>query len=91
MRGKKIAGESKTEYSKSEWGEVFHHILVPEEALVEVLASCSFAAVAVVGVAAETVAEGQEWANFAVDRQTIPWRWGMGEDSSRRVVEEVRQ
>ena len=62
MRGKKIAGESRMEYSTSEWGEVFHHTLVLGEVLVEAVASCSFA----------DAVEAQEWANFAADRQTIP-------------------
>lgn len=94
MRGKKIAEESRMEYSKSEWGVVFHHTLVLGEVLVEAVASCSFAAA--VAVAAETAAtavaavvEVQEWANFAADRQMIPWTWEMGEGSSHRAVEEV--
>jgi hypothetical protein len=86
-RGKMIVAVSRMGYSRLELVAAVHHIPVHEVALVKGLASYSFA---VVAVAERAAAEAQEWADFAVDRQTSltwTWRWGKGEDSNHKVVE----
>jgi hypothetical protein len=73
MQGRKLAAVSRRACSKSALAAVFHQNQVREVVLVEVLASCSFAAAAVVVVVAAAIAAAvagvQEWVDFAVDHQ----------------------